>query len=1035
MAGDALTFLLTDIEGSTRLWESRPDAMRVINARHDALVDAVVGQHGGTVVRSRAEGDSAFIVFDDGGAPVAAAIELQEAMAAEPWPAGVEVRVRMAVHTGPVSTRAGEYYGPTVNRCVKLRAIAFGGQVVLSEASAAVAGASLPEGASLLDMGEHRLPDLARPEHVYQLLHPTLHRDFPPLKSVDAEQHNLVRPSSSFVARDLDAATLVKLVHAHRAVTVSGPGGVGKTRLTVEVGFDLVDDVGAVWRTELTELPPGAGVDAVAGAVARAVGVRDQPTRPPLDALVDHLRARTALLLLDNCEHVTDAVRAVVTAVLPAAPGVRMLATSRQPIGAAGEHVWRLPPMASPAGRQVEPADLNDFAATQLFLARAAAVAPDFAATPANAGAIAAVCAHLDGIPLAIELAAARLATMPVEAVLAGVRDQRAGGSGTGGAMQATIEWSHGLLAAGEQALLHRLGVFAGPFTIDAAEGICPDDEIDDVFVLDGLDRLVTTSLVDAVDGDGELRYRLLESVREFAGRGLGDGEAAVRSRHQGWFLHRAESQMAALYGPHANAAADIIEADHPNMVAAARWPGDGEEDARYRLAVALYPFWFLRGYWREGRSVIDAVLAAPVVRRGWRAYLLTAAGALAEHLGDYDTAVAHYEAERNLLQEIEDDMPAWAADLDPATYAARQAEFRFRRAFSALREAGIVAVRADAPRAVALVEEGLEAARAAGSGPTLSGAVLQAGGVYAVLGGTERARACFVEVLDLLGEQREGSDWAAAMANLGAVDWLEGEYSAAQARFDEARAAFHRAGDVRGEATALHGLADVALVLGRPEARELAEDSLALYREMGDEAGTARGLETLGSAHLLDGDVDGAEPLLAESLDRRRRSGDRAGMALTLLPVGDLHRTRGRPDAALACYDEARAIVAGLLDPVAVARVDVSRAGALLDSGVAASFGEAAGALAAAAAVLAERPHPVVVAGYLGAAARLAAAGGDTAGAAWLAAASASVRLGVGGRPARPWQPEPETATAGIDVDVTNITAVLARARRILRF
>mgnify|MGYP000554203146 CR=1 FL=1 len=227
MAEDALTFLLTDIEGSTRLWESRPDAMRVINARHDALVDAVVERHGGTVVRSRAEGDSAFIVFDAAPSAAAAAIDLQGVMAAEPWPAGVEVRVRMAMHTGPVTTRAGEYYGPTVNRCVKLRAIAFGGQVVVSEASAAVAGAALPDGASLLDMGEHRLPDLARPEHVYQLLHPTLHPDFPPLKSVDAEQHNLVRPASSFVARDLDAATLVKLVHAHRAVTVTGPGGVG----------------------------------------------------------------------------------------------------------------------------------------------------------------------------------------------------------------------------------------------------------------------------------------------------------------------------------------------------------------------------------------------------------------------------------------------------------------------------------------------------------------------------------------------------------------------------------------------------------------------------------------------------------------------------------------------------------------------------------------------------------------------------------------------------------------------------------------
>lgn len=1035
MTEGQLTFLLTDIEGSTRLWESHPVVMPAINARHDELVGEVVSGHGGEVVRARAEGDSAFVVFVDGRGAAAAALAVQQAMAAEQWPDGVVVRVRMALHAGPVGSRAGEYYGPTVNRCVKLRALAHGGQVVLSEAAAGVVDATLPAGASLRDMGEHRLKDLDRAERVFQLVHPDLDDDFPPLRSVDAEQHNLVVPATTFVTREMEAAALTKLVHAHRLVTVTGPGGVGKTRLVTETALTMLDDFDGVWNAELGSLPAGASVDDVAARVARAAGVRDQPTRPPLDALVDHLRARRVLLVLDNCEHVAGAVAVAAGAVLTSCPAVRMVASSRQPLRVAGEHVWPLPPMEAPPEVAVDVGRLAEFPATRLFLDRAAEAVGDLVLTDADAVTVVELCRHLDGIPLAIEMAAARLAIMDLPAVADGLRRRLEAGFATGdgddrrATLRATIEWSHDLLTAAEQVLLHRLGVFAGSFTIDAVEGVATGEGVDELDVLDLLDALVGQSLVQT-EVRGEVRYRLLQTVREFAAERLGDEVDEVGVRHQAWYLALAERLMPQLYGPSPAGAADVLDAEHADLLAAARFASDESvEDARYRLAVSLYPFWFVRGYWREGRAVLDAVLETPVVRRSWKAYALSSAGALAERLGDTEAALARYAAERDVFQQIEDDMDVWAAGLDDATRDAHRSEYRFRRALASLREANIEATRGRATVAVGRADAGLAEARVAG-GAALATALMQAGSVYFAAGALTAARAVYCEALDRLGaDAAESPDAAAIEGSLGAIDWMEGEYEAARRRFAGALVVFRRVGDRRGQAGVVHGLADVALALGDPGAEELARESLEISLDLGDEAGTARAREALGAAALTGGDLDRARPLLVASLAARRAAADAMGVASVLLPLGDLHRAEGDPAAALACYDESLRQWSKLLDRAQEARVEVSRAGALLDLGQ----GESAWkALERAADLLVDRPHPLVASGLLAAAARGLERAGRRDDAAWAAAAGAALRDRIGARVARPWQDgagRGQAAGAVEPVDVTDVSALVRRA------
>jgi predicted ATPase/class 3 adenylate cyclase len=532
--------LLTDIEGSTGLWETSSRDMAVAVARHYELLDAAVAANRGVRPVEQGEGDSVVAAFSLASDALAAALDAQRALNREAWPVATPVRVRMAVHTGEAELRdRGNYFGPAVIRCARLRSLAHGGQVLVSAATADVVAGRLPEEAWLVDRGTQRLKDLSRPERVWELCHPELPGGFGPLRSLDRLPHNLPVQLTAFVGRTAELAELRVLLGSCRLLTLNGVGGCGKTRLALQLAGEVADQYGGgVWLVELAAVSEGARVPA---AVATALGERDQ-AGDLVELLADRLGGEPVLVVLDNCEHLLGPVAALVDVLLRRCPALTVVATSREPLGVPGETGWRVPALSRPEPFEVVTADgLLRFDAVQLFVERAAHARPDFFLTVENAGAVAQICARLDGIPLALELAAARVRGLTVTALAAALDDRfrlLTGGARTvlerQRTLRASVDWSYELLGEAERALFCRLAVFAGSFDLDAAAAVAgPPLPPGDLLGL--LLSLVDKSMVAPVDDSD--RYRMLETLRQYGQARLADtGElAAVRDRHLDW--------------------------------------------------------------------------------------------------------------------------------------------------------------------------------------------------------------------------------------------------------------------------------------------------------------------------------------------------------------------------------------------------------------------------------------------------------------------------------------------------------------------
>jgi predicted ATPase/class 3 adenylate cyclase len=511
-----VTFLFTDIEGSTRIWEAHPDAMQVALAHHDAMVRKSIVAENGYVFKT--VGDAFCAAFARGPEAVAAALRVQRALAAGPWPAATPIKVRIALHTGAVEARDQDYFGPPLNRVARLLATGYGGQTLLSQATYELCRDALPAGVSLRDLGAHRLKDLARPEQVYELAYPGYRDDFPPIKSLSTHPNNLPQQLTSFIGREKAIADVETLLRKARLVTLTGAGGSGKTRLSLQVAAEaLAQFPDGAW---FVELAPFSEPALVPQAVAAVLGIAEEGGRPISHTLAENLRSKRLLLLLDNCEHLRDACAVLADNLLRQCPDVRILASSREALGIAGEQTYRVPSMSLPDRTQahVQTAQsLSTYEAVRLFIDRAVLLRPDFAVTNRNAPALASLCCHLDGIPLAIELAAARVRALSVEEI-DGKLDERfrllTGGSRTAlprhQTLRALIDWSYDLLRAPEQLLLQRLSVFTGGCTLAAAEQVCTGGEVANGDVLDLLTSVADKSLVLADYGDGHSRYGML---------------------------------------------------------------------------------------------------------------------------------------------------------------------------------------------------------------------------------------------------------------------------------------------------------------------------------------------------------------------------------------------------------------------------------------------------------------------------------------------------------------------------------------------
>jgi predicted ATPase/class 3 adenylate cyclase len=621
---ETFTFLFTDIEGSTALLGRLGEGLYgQVLAGHHALIRSGLAAHGGREVDT--QGDAFFAVFSSPRACLAAVLEIQQALAAHAWPGGEQVRVRMGIHAGEASRTDTGLVGLEVHRAARVAAVGYGGQVLVSEAAAVLVRDALPSGASLTDLGVHRLKDLGRPERIFQLQAGGLRAQFPPLRSLGnlALANNLPAQLASFIGRDKELAEVRALLGSSRLVTLTGAGGSGKTRLALQLAAGLLDGSGdGVWLVELAAV---ADEDAVASVICQALGIVAQPGRPALEVLLDALAPQEMLIVLDNCEHLIGGCAKTADAILRRCPRVHLLATSREPLGIGGELIYRVPSLSLPGPGDDDLAAAVSSDAVALFVDRARAQGTGLTLDEATAPLVVSICARLDGLPLAIELAAARLRSLSLTG-LHDRLDQRfrllTGGSRTAPQRQqtlrATVEWSYSLLHGAEQLLLGRLSVFAESFDLDAAEAVCGFGDIEVFDVAGLLGSLVDKSLVVAEPAGPALRYRLLETIRQFAAEMLaeaGGGEAAaVAAAHCAHYLSVAEAAAAHLTGPDQGSWLARLDTDQANLRRAAEYAvGAPDGTAQVlRFGVALKRYWRVRNRDEEALALLLPALDRP---------------------------------------------------------------------------------------------------------------------------------------------------------------------------------------------------------------------------------------------------------------------------------------------------------------------------------------------------------------------------------------------------------------------------------------
>ncbi|HEY3111189.1 MAG TPA: tetratricopeptide repeat protein [Chloroflexota bacterium] len=945
-----VTFLLSDIESSTRLWEQHPEAMRQTCARHDELIEALVARQGGVVVRPRGEGDSRFAVFARASDAVAAACAVQRAFRAEPWPLPEPLAVRMALHTGEADLRDGDYYGSAVNRCARLRAVAHGGQTLLSGVTASLTRERMPAGAALHGLGAHQLRDVPEPEQIYQLVHPELPARFPPLRTLNALPHNLPVQLTSFVGREREVADARRelLRKEVRLLTLAGPAGTGKTRLALQVAEDaLAEFANGIFFVALARLDePGL----LASTIGEAIDVREVPGQPLLHTLKDALQAQEVLLLLDNFEHVM-AQAPQVGELLAACPSLKVLVTSRELLHLSSERVLEVPPLAVPdVRRPLSVEQLTEYDAVRLFVERAQAAQPSFSLSEDNAPAVAEICGRLDGLPLAIELAAARVKLLPPRAllerlklaydhrqsILTGIVWDRPVRHQT---LHSAIGWSYGLLKPSEQRLFARLAVFSDGFTLDAAEAICAppppsssDAGMGEGGVLEGVASLIDKSLIRQEDElVREPRFRMLETIREYALeqlRAAGELET-MQSRLADVLVALAERAEPELTGPEQVTWLDRLEREHDNLRAALQWCAEsGTLELSLRLGGALWRFWSTRGYIGEGLRWLDAALAPAAPSTPVLARALNGAANLAREQGDYERAGRLHEQGLAIAREQGDGRGTAEALNNLGLIALYQGQHGaaqqhceeglalFRQiddqggVAAALNNLGNLArERGDSDRASALHRESLTLRRGLGDRRGIALSLNNLANVVLNQGDYWRAAALHEESLVLRRELGDRAGVATSLNNLANVARARGDYRAARAYYEESLALRRELGDTRRVAAALNNLGILERDHGdRERAAALLRESLALRRELGDRQGMHAALDNLRTLALKHADL-AARAYHEENLALRRELNDRAGVVAALSKLGNIAHAQGDYPAAQAYYEESLAL------------------------------------------------------------------------------------------------------------------------------
>ncbi|WP_394793811.1 ATP-binding protein [Armatimonas sp.] len=799
-----ITFLFTDIEGSTRLWEEHPETMRLALARHDALLREAIKKARGSIFKTL--GDAFCAAFHTAPDALSAALTIQRALVAAHWSEQLPLKVRMALHTGEAESRDNDYFGQPLNRVARLLSAAHGDQVLLSQTTYELVREGLPGGVSLHDLGSHQLKDLARPEQVYQLQHLELPDHFPPIKSLSTHPNNLPQQVTSFIGREKELADIKTQLQHSPLLTLTGSGGCGKTRLSLQVAADSLEQYPkGAWLVELASVSDPA---LVPQTLAEVLGVREVPGEAITRTLSRTLKDKQLLLVLDNCEHVLEAAARLTDTLIKTCPHLRILASSREALGITGESTYRVPSLSLPQPSKTYTAEsLSHFEAVRLFIERAVAAKEDFTVTNQNAPALASVCYRLDGIPLAIELAAARVRAMPIEQIEERL-DNRfrllTGGSRTAlprqQTLRALIDWSYDLLEKSQQVLLCHLAVFAGGWTLRAAEAVCASEELESWEILDLLTLLVDKSLVTYEEREGNARYRLLETVRQYARDRLLDsglGEAA-RDQHRDYFLALAKEAEQKLVGPEQGSWYALLEREHDNLRVALEFclTDSNTVALGQALAGALGKFWLVRGHLTEGREWYDRMLEQPggEARTRARADALHGAATLAATQNDYDVAESYNRQSLEIRREI-------------------------------------------------------------GDKKGIGGSLNNLGNAAFFQGDHDTARAFHEESLAIKREIGDQSGISISLNNLGNIAHQQGDFAAAKLFHEESLAIKQTLGDRNGIASSLLNLANVAMRQDdNATARGYYQQSLRTRSEIGDKNGMVICLDFFANLCLSEG-------------------------------------------------------------------------------------------------------------------------------------------------------------------------------------
>jgi predicted ATPase len=806
-----VTFMLTDVEDSTRKWETNPEAMRQAMLEHDRILALEISRRDGSLVESGREGDSVLAAFRSPDHAVKCALAVQRAFAAQSWPRGAHLSIRIAINTGEAELRGGHYYGQPLYRCARLMALGYGGQILVTKTTSDLTRRRLPARSTFVDLGWHRLRDLDKREHVHQLSHPDLEGEFPPLKSEAMRRHNLPLQVTSFVDRDADVEQVKRLIRQHRLVTLVGPSGVGKTRMGLRVAEETSSRTPAI----LAELASLADPALVPSTVANALGLRDESRVIDGRSIADWLAGGRLLLVLDSCEHLIESVAGLCEDLLAASPNLTILATSGEALGVPGEATWPVAPL--PTGSE----------AVRLFNDRARMRRPDSILGDDDNMAVREICERLDGLPLAIELAAARTSVMSPREIVARLGDRFALlASGRRSrdlrhrTLRSAIDWSHDLLTPRERVVFARLAVFVGGFDLEAAETVCAGEGVARSEVAETVWRLVDKSLVIVRQGhEGHTRHFMLETLREYGLERLASlDEAATRMRHAAHFLALAETAGPYLRGRDGPSWLQQLDSDNDNFRAALTGSGlDGE--GRLKLAVALVDYWVKQSHYSEARLCLVEALAVAPQPSSLRAAALRGLALMDWAQSDFDEAAARCHESLEMCRVLGDRSGVGWSLQQLAQASSTRENFTAARQFAA---------------------EALAVAQELGEGKLHATCLFRLGVIDMFESAGPDAKRN-LEAASSLAEQVDDSELVAvSMAVLGYIAASRGEVATARTRLARALSRWREQVSPRQVALILDGFALTAAAGGEDErAMRLAGAARALRRRIGSPPGS----------------------------------------------------------------------------------------------------------------------------------------------------------------------------------------------------